>query len=248
MFGIVPCLSGIVALVLGFVARSQIKKSNGAQKGSGLALAGIILGAIWLVAIATGGVLYSAGVFDDVGVDVPSRSAFVTKVSDAIEADPTTQFSSIPAAVKPQASQIFDKFADCSYDVLNEQPRVLAKVYENPNAQNIRVAGVTQSEINKIEDKLAATCTKQLQADVAKLAGGRLIRPRSRGPSISMALPRTSLWMTSGGQVAHQLLGRLTASAARSSRSAGSRSRSRCCRRRTFSRLSRPYSSSKKQP
>lgn len=172
VFGIVPCLSGIVALALGFVARSQIKKSNGAQKGSGLALAGIILGAIWLVAIVTGGVLYAAGAFDDIGVDVPSRTAFVTKVSDAIEADPTTQFSSIPAAVKPQASQIFDKFADCSYDVLNEQPRVLAKVYENPNAQNIRVAHVTQSDINKIEDKLAATCTKALQADVAKLAGG----------------------------------------------------------------------------
>ncbi|MDR3645896.1 MAG: DUF4190 domain-containing protein [Clostridia bacterium] len=34
----------IVGIVLGFVARSQIKNSYGAQKGDGLALAGIIIG------------------------------------------------------------------------------------------------------------------------------------------------------------------------------------------------------------
>jgi Domain of unknown function (DUF4190) len=39
-FGI-PCILGII---FGFVARSQIRRSNGAQQGSGLALAGIIVG------------------------------------------------------------------------------------------------------------------------------------------------------------------------------------------------------------
>jgi len=39
-------LFGIGALITGFIARSQIKRSAGAQTGDGLALAGIILGVI----------------------------------------------------------------------------------------------------------------------------------------------------------------------------------------------------------
>ena len=45
--GIIPFffgLSCIVGIVFGFVARSQIRNANGTQGGSGLALAGIIVG------------------------------------------------------------------------------------------------------------------------------------------------------------------------------------------------------------
>jgi Domain of unknown function (DUF4190) len=43
--GWIPCgVGSIVAIVLGFVARSQIRASQGRQGGDGLALAGIILG------------------------------------------------------------------------------------------------------------------------------------------------------------------------------------------------------------
>jgi hypothetical protein len=45
--GVIPFFFGlpcIVGIVLGFVARSQIKRSNGTSGGSGLALAGIIVG------------------------------------------------------------------------------------------------------------------------------------------------------------------------------------------------------------
>jgi hypothetical protein len=51
-----PALAGIV---FGFIARSQIARSNGLQKGNGLALAGILVGFGWLalvvLAIALGG-------------------------------------------------------------------------------------------------------------------------------------------------------------------------------------------------
>jgi hypothetical protein len=40
---------GIVAIVLGFIARGEIKRSGGQQTGEGMALAGIITGAIALV-------------------------------------------------------------------------------------------------------------------------------------------------------------------------------------------------------
>ena len=38
----------IVAIVLGFVARTQIRNSGGRQKGDGLAIAGIIIGFAWV--------------------------------------------------------------------------------------------------------------------------------------------------------------------------------------------------------
>jgi hypothetical protein len=53
-----PFLLGIgcvLGIIFGFVARSQIKKSNGFQEGNGLALAGIIVGfsciAIFILAV-----------------------------------------------------------------------------------------------------------------------------------------------------------------------------------------------------
>jgi len=48
--GIVGCftITAIAAIVLGFVARNQIEQSGGTQQGSGMALAGIILGFIWV--------------------------------------------------------------------------------------------------------------------------------------------------------------------------------------------------------
>jgi hypothetical protein len=45
--GIVPFLFGlpcVLGIIFGFVARSQINRTNGVQQGSGLALAGIIVG------------------------------------------------------------------------------------------------------------------------------------------------------------------------------------------------------------
>ena len=43
-------LTGVLAIVFGFVARSQIKQSGGGQRGNGLALAGIIIGFISVIA------------------------------------------------------------------------------------------------------------------------------------------------------------------------------------------------------
>jgi hypothetical protein len=46
-----PIIPGIV---LGFVARSQIRRSNGRQRGDGLAVAGIIIGFGWVVLFVLG--------------------------------------------------------------------------------------------------------------------------------------------------------------------------------------------------
>jgi hypothetical protein len=47
-------LPAIPGIVLGFVAHAQIKRSNGTQRGDGLAIAGIIVGFGWLVLLALG--------------------------------------------------------------------------------------------------------------------------------------------------------------------------------------------------
>jgi Domain of unknown function (DUF4190) len=47
-------IGGVLGVIFGFVARGQIKRSGGAEQGSGLALAGIIVG---FVCIAIGAVL-----------------------------------------------------------------------------------------------------------------------------------------------------------------------------------------------
>ncbi len=42
-------VGAILAIVFGFIARSQIKQSNGTQHGGGMALAGIIIGFVGIV-------------------------------------------------------------------------------------------------------------------------------------------------------------------------------------------------------
>jgi hypothetical protein len=57
-------IGSIVAIVLGFVARSEIARSQGAQKGSGQALTGIITGFIFLALFVLAVVLLATGVVD----------------------------------------------------------------------------------------------------------------------------------------------------------------------------------------
>ena len=46
LLGFVTCVSSIAAIILGHIARKQIRESGGRQQGDGMALAGLILGYI----------------------------------------------------------------------------------------------------------------------------------------------------------------------------------------------------------
>lgn len=51
--GIFTCgLASIVAVILGHISRGEIKRSGGREQGSGMALAGLILGYIMLALLA----------------------------------------------------------------------------------------------------------------------------------------------------------------------------------------------------
>jgi len=56
--GFLCLIPGILGIIFGFVAKGQIRQSNGAQRGDGMATAGIVLGCIW---VALTVVLLAAG-------------------------------------------------------------------------------------------------------------------------------------------------------------------------------------------
>lgn len=47
--GLLICLATVPAVILGIVGLTKIKKSNGALKGSGLAITGLVLGGVFMV-------------------------------------------------------------------------------------------------------------------------------------------------------------------------------------------------------
>lgn len=54
-------LFGIAALITGLIARRQIKESDGTQSGDGLAIAGMILGVLAVLAMIAMGILLLMG-------------------------------------------------------------------------------------------------------------------------------------------------------------------------------------------
>jgi hypothetical protein len=49
LFGVLPIFGGAIAIILGFIAKSEIDTSQGALKGEGMATTGQILGAVHIV-------------------------------------------------------------------------------------------------------------------------------------------------------------------------------------------------------
>ena len=46
--GFLCLIPGILGIIFGFVAKGQIRQSNGTQRGDGMATAGIVLGFVWV--------------------------------------------------------------------------------------------------------------------------------------------------------------------------------------------------------
>lgn len=65
--GLVGCslVTAVVAIVFGFLAKSRIKKSNGAIKGNGMATWGIVLGIVWITLIVAYYIVVIALVLND---------------------------------------------------------------------------------------------------------------------------------------------------------------------------------------
>lgn len=56
--GFVICgIGAILALVFGYQAKREIDASGGAQKGRGMAVAGIVLGWLWVASVVVAGIV-----------------------------------------------------------------------------------------------------------------------------------------------------------------------------------------------
>ncbi len=69
--GVIPCcwslpIFAIAAVVTGFISKKQIDESQGQIPGRGMAIAGIILGAVAIVIAVVYWILFAAGVFDNI--------------------------------------------------------------------------------------------------------------------------------------------------------------------------------------
>ena len=74
IIAVIPCcwslpVFAIVAVVTGFIGKKQIDESQGQIPGRGMALAGIILGAVAIVISVVYWILFAAGVFDNISYD-----------------------------------------------------------------------------------------------------------------------------------------------------------------------------------
>ncbi len=89
-------LTSIAGIILGFVARSQIKKSGGAEKGAGMALAGIIIGFASSVLLIIMGILMAIAIPTFLGVihsagDKAAQSDLTTSAINATSYYATSQ-------------------------------------------------------------------------------------------------------------------------------------------------------------
>lgn len=171
MLGIIGCslLTPILALVFGLIGRRQIKKSNGQQKGLGLATTGAVLGACWICFFVLIGALGAAGVFDEPTKDI-SRAEFVREVSRAMESDPDFAFGDWPESSREDVRFAFRDYASCVYDVIKDNGPYLEAFYENPT-EDATVYGLTQSEIDELESEIERVCVEQLRTDIEEIPG-----------------------------------------------------------------------------
>ena len=100
--GFLFLIPAILGIIFGFIARSQIRNSNGEQKGSGMALAGIIVGFAW-VAILVLEITLSIALRDDRqqqwcrrlgaahGTAPPRRTVHVAQATSGRSKDPKFQ-------------------------------------------------------------------------------------------------------------------------------------------------------------
>jgi len=94
--GIILCLPAIPAIILGIIGLVNIKKSAGALKGKGMAIAGLILGGLWIIVLPV--MIIALPVIAMVGaIAIPG---FMTTRSHAMESKAKVEITNIESALE----------------------------------------------------------------------------------------------------------------------------------------------------
>jgi hypothetical protein len=162
----------LLAIIFGVVAVRQISSSGGAQRGKGMAVTGIVLGALWIPLLAT---VVALGV-SEMTVDpdeLPTREEFIPVMVAPLEAQDLLGIEQMPPEMATEARLVLDDTMSCMYDVLVQEPRYLLEVYEDPEpaAGWHRVPGVSQARIDEI-DAQAEDCWVEMDRRFGELSDG----------------------------------------------------------------------------
>lgn len=158
VLGIIGCflVTGVLAVVFGIIGRKQIVASEGRQKGRGLATAGLVLGALWILLFA---VTFTLDVTGNLDPDVPTRADFVAVVSTEMHRD-NSDLDDLTPQESGAMERSIDLFGSCLYDVYLEEPEYLVAVYEDPSAADHFLPGVSQSDVDEIQEN-AEVCVSE---------------------------------------------------------------------------------------
>ncbi len=110
IFGILPCLGGLLGVIFGFVALSRIKRRGGG--GHGMAITGIVFGFLWMLAIAGLAVTGALNPTRDSGGRVKTKT-FVTlsevRVGDCVAEKPPGEVSglTVKPCVQPHLAEVY---------------------------------------------------------------------------------------------------------------------------------------------
>jgi Domain of unknown function (DUF4190)/Septum formation len=126
IFGIIPMCAGLLAVIFGIVGLNQVRRTG--QKGKGLAIAGLVLGGLWIAAIAVGVVVsaLSEADRDSEGNITREGSASVNslKVGDCIktltESSAVFSVPLVPCS-NPHQAEVIGEFTLANGDCPGEQ-------------------------------------------------------------------------------------------------------------------------------
>ena len=114
VLGIIPVFVGILGIVFGIIALVRIRRSG--RRGRGLAIAGIVLGSLWFVGVASAVAIGVANTVDraDDGVVVARGSVAATELrtGDCPTSlpDGTTRTLSVGPCTEPHVAEVFASF------------------------------------------------------------------------------------------------------------------------------------------
>lgn len=174
----VPFLQ-IAGVLVGRSALTQIRLSGGREKGRGIALAGVTICSLWIVATIAGAVLYFSGGLNGLMGDELNKRArnvtredFVTAMSDAAAVDPDIKANFSSPEMMLGVLHAIQGLASCTYDIYATEPALLAELYKDPLAEEVPIPKVLYDRNIELSAEVEAQCAPVFEAEVRALQAG----------------------------------------------------------------------------
>jgi hypothetical protein len=185
-------IAGIGSIVLGMVGHSEIKRSEGRQHGSGLAIAGIVLGVLHLVALVVGfAVLFTLAASKSAATAFPTPApAFTpTPVPTTSGTAPAAKVADEPGAASRESGTRLTRFGgltliDPGTDEPALAPLLESELAEATDARETLVLFLTTPDCAPCTGVSISLASQRMQT---ALHGVRLLRIDARDYQVDLA-------------------------------------------------------------